>query len=352
MPTSRVDPRVPQVWGIPPDGLTETITEPLVDLHGHGRKVTLLRFHPTANNVLGSVSGDFSVKVWDIEKGCEVSGMPAHEQLIQDLVWDYEGKMWATTCKDKKVRLGDPRAGAVAMELPEAHAGAKSVKMTFLGDTGRFATVGFTKQSQRQIKVWDVRDLSKMVHKVDLDQAAGVIVPYYDCDTKVLYLCGKGDGNIRYYEMSKDKPFAFALSEYRSTQAAKGSCFLPKRGLNVMACETARCLKLTSQNGNGIVEPLSFIVPRKSDAFQDDIFPDTFSGHPSCTADEWLAGVTKTPLMMSLNPDSAGAKPTGGATKAFVPMKTPAALQKEIDEKDKRIALLEARLKAAGLDCS
>ncbi|KAH8069096.1 hypothetical protein JL720_11999 [Aureococcus anophagefferens] len=251
-----------KVWGIPPDGLTETITEPLVDLHGHGRKVTLLRFHPTANNVLGSVSGDFSVKVWDIEKGCEVSGMPAHEQLIQDLVWDYEGKMWATTCKDKKVRLGDPRAGAVAMELPEAHAGAKSVKMTFLGDTGRFqrrfATVGFTKQSQRQIKVWDVRDLSKMVHKVDLDQAAGVIVPYYDCDTKVLYLCGKGDGNIRYYEMSKDKPFA-AL---------------------------------------------------------------------------------------------AGAKPTGGATKAFVPMKTPAALQKEIDEKDKRIALLEARLKAAGLDCS
>ncbi|KAK7242095.1 coronin, actin binding protein [Aureococcus anophagefferens] len=35
-------------------------------------KVTLLRFHPTANNVLGSVSGDFSVKVWDIEKGCEM----------------------------------------------------------------------------------------------------------------------------------------------------------------------------------------------------------------------------------------------------------------------------------------
>ena len=58
-----------KVWGIPPDGLTETITEPLVDLHGHGRKVTLLRFHPTANNVLGSVSGDFSVKIWDIEKG-------------------------------------------------------------------------------------------------------------------------------------------------------------------------------------------------------------------------------------------------------------------------------------------
>ena len=234
---------------------------------------------------------------------------------------------------------------------------------------GRFATVGFTKQSQRQIKVWDVRDLSKMVHKVDLDQAAGVIVPYYDCDTKVLYLCGKGDGNIRYYEMSKDKPFAFALSEYRSTQAAKGSCFLPKRGLNVMACETARCLKLTSQNGNGIVEPLSFIVPRKSDAFQDDIFPDAFCGAPSMTADEWSAaahksnrrgasslifiarrwaGANAAPRTAPLDPAKAG---NGAApvAKTFTKVKTAAQLQKELDEALAKIARLEKKLADAGL---
>ena len=35
-----------KVWGIPEAGLTETITEPLVDMHGHGKKVTLLRAHP------------------------------------------------------------------------------------------------------------------------------------------------------------------------------------------------------------------------------------------------------------------------------------------------------------------
>ena len=75
-----------KVWGIPPGGLKETLTEPLVDLHGHGRKVTLLRFHPTANNILGSVSGDFAVKVWDIEKGGEVaslaSGCPRGRSLV------------------------------------------------------------------------------------------------------------------------------------------------------------------------------------------------------------------------------------------------------------------------------
>lgn len=41
-----------KVWGIPEDGFTQTETESLIDLSGHGRKVTLLRFHPTANNVL------------------------------------------------------------------------------------------------------------------------------------------------------------------------------------------------------------------------------------------------------------------------------------------------------------
>lgn len=34
---------------------------------------------------------------------------------------------------------------------------------------------------------------------------------------------------------------------------------IPKRGLNVMKCETARLLKLTSNS----IEPLSFVVPRK-----------------------------------------------------------------------------------------
>jgi len=342
-----------KVWGIPPDGLTETVTEPLVDLHGHGRKVTLLRFHPTANNVLGSVSGDFAVKVWDIEKGCESSSMACHEQLIQELVWDTEGKHWATSCKDKTVRIGDPRGRTLAHELKEAHAGAKSTKIAFLGDSQRFATVGFTKQSQRQVKIWDTRDLSKMVHKVDLDQAAGVIVPYYDPDTKVLYLSGKGDGNIRYYEMSRDKPFAFALSEHRSTQAGKGTCFIPKRGLNVMGCETARCLKLVSQNGAGTVEPLSFIVPRKSDAFQEDIFPDTFSGLPSHSADEWAAGSDKAPLKMSLNPaNGGGGGGGGGARPAFKTLKSSLILTKELETAEARIAVLEERLKKAGLDAS
>ena len=52
-------------------------------------------------------------------------------------------------------------------------------------------TVGFTKQSQRQFRLWDPRSMDKALKKVDIDQAAGVIIPYYDEDTSVMYLAGK-----------------------------------------------------------------------------------------------------------------------------------------------------------------
>lgn len=47
----------------------------------------------------------------------------------------------------------DARTGALAAAKAEAHEGAKSSKCTFLGDRDLLLTVGFTKQSQRQIKV-------------------------------------------------------------------------------------------------------------------------------------------------------------------------------------------------------
>jgi coronin-1B/1C/6 len=361
-----------KIWGIPEGGLTETCVEPLVDLQGHGRKVTLINFHPTANNVLASTSADFSVRLWDIEKGSEIVSMAAHgENLTQDLAWSWTGNLLGTTCKDKVVRLYDARSGQVSQIKDGAHGGTKSVKMTFLGDKETFVTVGFTKQSQRQFKVWDPRKLDKEVKKVDIDQAAGVIMPFYDQDTNLLYLCGKGDGNIRYYEMSEGEPYAFPLSEYRSTTAARGMALIPKRACDIMSCETARLLKLTSN----AIEPLHVYVPRKSDAFQDDIYPDTFAGVPSMSADEWLEGADNAPALMSLRPEqfgkitfdgkraknskSAGSRVSrvnrtgSSAPPASAPVKRTSrsdeTLQRELDAANARIAELEAKLRANGI---
>jgi len=221
----------------------------------------------------------------------------------------------------------DGRTGTEANAIEEAHQGTKSVKIAYLGIKDKLTTLGFTRQAGRQIKIWDPRNLAAHLKVIDVDTGSGVLMPFYDTDTHLLYLAGKGDGNIRYYEIVDEAPFCVPINEYRTTTPAKGMCMVPKRGCDVLRCETTRLLKLT----NNSVEPLSFIVPRKSDAFQEDLFPPAYSGEPSHTADEWLGGSDLAPKTRSLNPNSSGEEEKAPQT-VFAPVKSIKQLQVEAEE--------------------
>lgn len=43
---------LPQVWQIPENGLTSPLTDPVVVLEGHTKRVGIVTWHPTARNVL------------------------------------------------------------------------------------------------------------------------------------------------------------------------------------------------------------------------------------------------------------------------------------------------------------
>ena len=338
-----------KIWTIPEEGLTPVTapTAPVQDLHGHTRKVTHIKFNPTAANALASAAGEHAVKLWDIEKGtCAWTNGDAHEDIIQDLVWDYYGNNLATTSKDKFIRFFDARSGSMTSNIAGAHAGSKSTKVIYLGRSGNLLSVGFTKTSEREFKIWDPRNTSVPLKEVKIDQAAGVMMPFFDNDSNMLYLAGKGDGNIRYYEIMSEAPYVVDCDCYRSTVSARGMAALPKRGLDTSKCETFRMLKLTTNT----VEPLSFVVPRKSDSFQPDLYPDTSASVPAHSFDEWIGGSQKAPMVMSMDP-SADQKATegvlsavaGGAAAKYVAPVTISSLQARIFE-------LEGKLKAAGID--
>jgi len=213
----------------------------------------------------------------------------------------------------------------------------------YLGRKEKLFSFGFSKSSERQYHLWDPRSFSTPLQTENIDTGSGVLMPFYDDDTNVLYLAGKGDGNIRYYETVDEDPYMFYLTEYKSATPQRGMAMFPKTGLDTASCEITRLLKV-AQNA---VEPISFTVPRKSDIFQDDLYPPTFSGEPTLTADEWFSGKNGEPKTVQLGPGYVPVKnaaPTQFKASA-VKSDNPADLAKLVEEQKQRIASLEAELK-------
>lgn len=190
------------IWSVPEDftvhGDEDSVPQdisPVLQLAGHQRKVGHVLFHPTAENVLASSSGDYSIKLWDVNTGASKLQLK-HGDIAQSMSWSTDGSMLVTTCRDKKLRVWDPRQQAPAHEVA-GHTGAKNSRAVWLtGDVGgdKFATTGFSKMSDRQLGLWDLKTLSEgPVGDFEfLDSISGVCMPFWDESTKCLYLAGKG----------------------------------------------------------------------------------------------------------------------------------------------------------------
>jgi len=331
-----------KVWRIPDGGLTSNLTTAAQSLSGHKRKVGTLNWNPVANNILATTSSDYTVKVWDVETGQVKFDIGGHSDIIQSSTWDYTGNQFATSSKDKKVRIIDPRSNSIVKEI-EAHAGIKGMRCTFLGSKNKLFTMGFSKISERQFSIWDPRNTGSPLHSENIDTAAGILMPFYDNDNCVLYLAGKGDGNIRYYEVVDDAPYIYFLSEFKSATPQRGMGWVAKTSLDTSTCEIARLLKVTAS----AIEPVSFTVPRKTDIFADDLYPPTYAGEPSLSSGEWISGKNAERKLVSLSPGFVATKKTETSFKTVVvetKQLSQAELQKENEAQKKRIAFLEAEL--------
>jgi coronin-1B/1C/6 len=115
-----------------------------------------------------------------------VSCVPPYSASILILVFN-------STCKDRKLRLFDPRAGGNAVVVAESHSGIKGSRVEWLGSLDLIVTTGFSKSSERQVYLWDSRDLEKgPIKTLAIDQSSGTLMPFWNQGNSMLFLAGKG----------------------------------------------------------------------------------------------------------------------------------------------------------------
>lgn len=87
------------------------------------------------------------------------------------------------------------------------------------------------------------------------------------------------------------------INTFQSADPQRGIGIMPKRGCDVNTCEIAKFYRL---NNNGLCQVVSMTVPRRSELFQEDLYPDTLSDEAATTAEEWVAGTNAEPILVSL----------------------------------------------------
>ncbi|XP_039499564.1 coronin-7 isoform X3 [Drosophila santomea] len=287
-----------KIWHIPEKGLEQSLSDPEAIFSHKQRRVETVGFHPTADGLMYSTAAG-CVALFDLSTQKEIFSNNEHPEVIQSASWREDGTVLATSCKDKNVRIFDPRAAGSPIQLTaESHQSIKDSRVVWLGNQHRILTTGFDAARLRQVIIRDVRNFNTPEKTLELDCSTGILMPLFDPDTNMLFLAGKGDTTINYLEITDKDPYLIEGLRHTGEQT-KGACLVPKRALKVMEAEVNRVLQLTSN----MVIPIMYQVPRKTYRdFHADLYPETTGYKTELVAGEWLNGSNQAVPKMSLDP--------------------------------------------------
>ena len=134
-----------------------------------------------------------------------------------------------------------------------------------------------------------------------LDDSNGIPYPFFDEDTKLVFIAGKGESAVSYYQYSSESPnYLDLLFSFKGKEPHKGFSFMPKRKTDLLTCEILRGVRATPNT----IEYVTFKVPRKSGTFQADLYPPCKSGVAAHTFQEWFDGADKEPDRIELKPET------------------------------------------------
>lgn len=269
-------------WKIPQGGIKEQMTKPTSTLQSHTEKLYFVRFHPLVSDVVASSSYDMTFKLWNWKTKTPLFTITDFDDEVFCCCFSYlNPNSFVTVSKDKTLRkfhvdpsLSSMAAASSAVVSASVSIGQRGARCFFACDDQLIVVSAFSRQSHRQLAVYDAETLEEKTI-LDLDANPSILVPYYDVDTGVVFLTGRGDSLVLAFQVVAESPYLLPLS-HASIGGASGAPlhqslgFFPKNICDVANVEIAKGMRLCP----GVLQPLSITVPRiKMEFFQDDIFP-------------------------------------------------------------------------------
>jgi WD40 repeat protein len=291
-----------KLWKLPDmesENTYQKITDPEIVLSKTDKSFGVIhniRFHPRVQNVLITTQMSL-VRFWDQTQNNTLVDINLGDNIAVTSADFFTSQPYllATSCSDRTIRLYDIRTPdkPVTMYSNVHSSGAKpaSVKCIERNKKSKLFSVGFSKEGSREFATFDLRmgssDSTDPLQRVTIDHLSSVIAPFWDEDIGVMYLAGKGDANIRFYELDSDLDMFEYLADYTpdtteppQSKPQKSLDVFPKKSCDVNKFELGRFIKLTNDN---VVKVISFTVNRHAKIaqyFQEDIFPDTWNRKP------------------------------------------------------------------------
>uniref|UniRef100_A0A8C2XEG1 Coronin n=1 Tax=Cyclopterus lumpus TaxID=8103 RepID=A0A8C2XEG1_CYCLU len=309
-------------------------SSPLLTVRPGQGKLELVLFHPTSSGLL-AVGANKSPLIWDTcRQETPLAVLEQHGDQLQSLSWKQDGSLLASSCKDKMLRVFDPRAQLTPVQV-SPYKSNKDSRILWAKDE-LLLTTGFDMMRSREVRLWDSRKLSSSISSTSLGISSGMMIPLFDDDTGLLILAGMGDAVIDCFEVTASEPFFSQVSHCLMDTSTRGVAMVPKVALDVLSCEVMRVLQLT----DSCIVPIGYQVPRKhsSQEFHEDLYPDTVGTTPAMSAEEWWKGGNKQVDIVSVCPSikapclyqvtshpAAPQDPARGCSTSSSPLSTPSS---------------------------